>query len=140
MQLLSDQTGAHRDRVFVEYADNEEAMIRTERWKLIYSTGARRRRDGYALDKQTDGPLIQLFDLDNDPDELLNLAGESENLDQIGRLRMELFGHLIGTAREPLLLEGSQPMWRAMDCEMARKDTDIFALMRKVIRTDSGSG
>jgi arylsulfatase A-like enzyme len=39
--LLQDQTGTHREYVIAEYADNEEAMIRTERWKLIYSTGPR---------------------------------------------------------------------------------------------------
>ena len=38
--LLREQTSSHRERVIAEYADNEEAMIRTDRWKLIYCTGA----------------------------------------------------------------------------------------------------
>src|SRR5262249_40310484 len=51
--LLRGATGSHRDVLFFEYSDNEEGAVRTDRWKLIYGTGRRRRRDGYALP----GPL-----------------------------------------------------------------------------------
>jgi arylsulfatase A-like enzyme len=37
--LLEGKADTHRSRVFVEYSLNEEAMVRTERWKLIYTLG-----------------------------------------------------------------------------------------------------
>jgi choline-sulfatase len=106
--LLRDQTCTHRERVVAEYADNEEAMIRTERWKLIYSTGARRRRDGYAPDPPARGPLIELYDLNHDPEETVNLAGQAEHAGQVDQLIKELADHLVCTAREPRVLPNSQ--------------------------------
>jgi choline-sulfatase len=106
--LLDGQTGTHRERVFAEYAGNEEAMVRTERWKLIYSTGTRRRADGYALDVPAGGPGVQLFDLDNDPDELVNLAGRAEHAHRVEQLTAELADHLVRTARDPRPVPKSQ--------------------------------
>src|SRR5262249_56230637 len=34
--ILSGEKKAHREHAIAEYSENEEAMIRTERWKLIY--------------------------------------------------------------------------------------------------------
>lgn len=100
-RLLQGQTATHREHVIAEYADNEEAMIRTERWKLIYSTNARPRRDGYALGRPTGEPLVQLYDLDNDPEEKRNLADRSENAGRVEQLTQELADHLVRTARAP---------------------------------------
>ena len=100
--LLGDQVGTHRDRIFVEYADNEEAAIRTERWKLIYSTGARRRRDGYALDRPGEGPYVELYDTQNDAGESVNLARSAEYAGPVEQLTRELADHLVRTAREPV--------------------------------------
>ena len=47
--LLRGEPPGHREHVISEYADNAEAMVRTEPWKLIHSAGNRRRRDGYAI-------------------------------------------------------------------------------------------
>ena len=65
--LLRGETDRHRDHVIAEYSDNAEAMVRTERWKLIYSAGNRIRRDGYALGWSLPGRSIRLYDLDTDP-------------------------------------------------------------------------
>ena len=68
-KLLDGGTNLHRDCVFVEYAENEEAMIRTDRWKLIYSTGRRERQDGYTTGRPLAGKVVRLFDVVADPDE-----------------------------------------------------------------------
>jgi arylsulfatase A-like enzyme len=99
--LLRDQTSVHREHVIAEYADNEEAMIRTERWKLIYCAGSRRRRDGYALEEPAGEPSVQLYDLDNDPDETINLAGQAKHSGFVEQLTNVLAEHLMRTAREP---------------------------------------
>jgi choline-sulfatase len=98
---LQDQTALHRERVIAEYADNEEAMIRTQRWKLIYSTGARRRRDRYFVNRPEGGPVVQLYDLDSDPAETMNLAGAAEHAERVEQFTGELADHLMRTARDP---------------------------------------
>src|SRR5262249_39493915 len=77
--LLRGATDRHRDRVVVEYAENEEAMIRTGRWKFIYGTGKRARQDGYATGKPLPGRTVRLFDMERDPEEMTNLAGRPEH-------------------------------------------------------------
>jgi choline-sulfatase len=98
--LLREQTSVHREHVIAEYADNEEAMIRTERWKLIYNTGSRRRRDGYALDAPAGEPSVQLYELDDDPDETINLAGQAKHSGLVEQLTNVMADHLMRTARD----------------------------------------
>ena len=74
--LLRGEVERHRDHVMAEYADNAEAMVRTERWKLVYSAGNRRRQDGYALDTVAPGKSIRLYDLEDDPGELQGRGGD----------------------------------------------------------------
>ncbi len=102
-KLLSGEAKTHRERVFVEYSENEEACVRTEQWKLIYATGARKREDGYATGKPLPGRVVQLFDLTNDPDEATNLAGKPEHAAEELLLTAALADHLRRTAREPKL-------------------------------------
>jgi len=65
-----------REHIFSEYLENEEAYIRTDRWKFIYCSGKRARRDGYVVIDPTPGPYRILFDLLADPGEFHNVAGE----------------------------------------------------------------
>lgn len=99
LPLLRNQTDRHREHVFVEYADNAEAAVRTERWKLIYSAGTRARRDGYTPVYSTPGPTVLLFDLENDPDELHNLVRDAGSWRILGQLVSELEAHVIRTER-----------------------------------------
>ena len=124
--LLSNPKSAHRDCIFTEYADNEEAMIRTERWKLIYSTGARRRRDGYALDQPDDGPFVQLFDLANDAGECINLADRPECADLAEQLTRELADHLVRTAREPGLIPKTQDLRQTLSHCLKPRDAIYY--------------
>jgi choline-sulfatase len=121
--LLRDQTGRHRDHVIAEYADNAEAMVRMGRWKLIYSAGNRRRRDGYALGHALPGRSVRLYDLEHDPGETTDVAGRAENAAVAGELLALLVGHLRRTARHPVraqeagdvhaLLESYLPPWES---------------------------
>ena len=77
--LLRGEAEGHRDHVISEYADNAEAMVRTDRWKLIYSAGNRRRHDGYALDghpRRGDDAALRPRD---DPGEMRDVADRPEN-------------------------------------------------------------
>jgi choline-sulfatase len=77
--LVRGQSGARgHDEVFSEYLDNEEAMVRTARYKLIVGTGRRLRQDGYQTVRPLPGPYQRLFDLVDDPDETRDLADDPQ--------------------------------------------------------------
>jgi choline-sulfatase len=113
--LLRGETDRHRDRVTVEYADNAEAMVRTDVWKLIYCSGRRRRQDGYALDHSTPARSIQLFDLSDDPDETTNLVNRSEYAEVVKELTRHLADHVIRTARHPERLPATDDPFAILD-------------------------
>jgi choline-sulfatase len=105
--LLEGKADGHRQHVFVEYAENEEAMVRTARWKLTYGTGKRERQDGYHTGKPLPGRTVRLYDLENDPDEMKNLAALPENARRVEEMTNQLAEHLKRTARQPELLPGN---------------------------------
>lgn len=75
--LLRGEPGATgRDVVFSEYLENEEAMVRSERFKLIVGTGRRKREDGYVTSDPTPGPSLRLFDEATDPGETKDLSAD----------------------------------------------------------------
>jgi choline-sulfatase len=131
--LLQEKTDVHREHVIAEYADNEEAMIRTQRWKLIYSTGARLRRDGYALGPPPSSPLVHLYDLDNDPDEIMNLAGHAGHADQVVQLTNLLVDHLVHTAREPRLIPKTPDTRVILAHCLKPRDVDLFTYARTMV-------
>ena len=72
-------TGAKgRDVVFSEYNESEEAMVRSDRFKLIVGTGRRQRKDHLEIRSAALGPLPDLFDLKRDPEETINLSGAAQ--------------------------------------------------------------
>ena len=65
--LLDGKTTKHREHVIVEYAQNDEVMIRDDDWKLIYERNARRRTDGYDTERPLKPNQFRLYDLHSDP-------------------------------------------------------------------------
>jgi choline-sulfatase len=98
--LLRGDVLSHRDHVVVEYADNAEVMLRTDRWKLVYSAGNRRRRDGYALGAIPPGRSLCLYDLSYDPGETKNVAGCPENAAIVESLLSLVADHIRRTDRD----------------------------------------
>jgi choline-sulfatase len=66
-----------RRHIVSEYLENEEVFVRTDRWKLIHSSGRRRRQDGYETDNPTPGRTVRLFDLSKDPGEFTDVAARN---------------------------------------------------------------
>jgi choline-sulfatase len=64
------------DFIFSEYPENEEAMVRTDRNKLIVGTGRRMRKDHLGSGQPLSGPCQRLFDLEHDPEENNDLADD----------------------------------------------------------------
>jgi choline-sulfatase len=66
-----------RDHIFSEYLENEEAFIRSERWKYILCSGKRARGDGYEIDNPTPSRYRRLYDLEADPGEFTDVAAKN---------------------------------------------------------------
>jgi arylsulfatase A-like enzyme len=75
--LERGRSASPRDHIFSEYLENEEAYIRTRRYKFIYCTGKRARQDGYVTDRPAPGRYVRLYDLQKDPDEFEDIAARA---------------------------------------------------------------
>jgi arylsulfatase A-like enzyme len=98
-----------RTSIFSEYLENEEAFVRTSRWKLIHGSGKRERTDGYKTDNPTPGRTVRLYDLDKDPGEFHDVAAEQKEV--VGKLSAELLGRFRLTHPE----SGSEPNGLTID-------------------------
>lgn len=78
-----------REDIFSVYLENEEACLLWREWKLIYTTGRRKRTDGYETDNPTPGKIVRLYDRRNDPGEFRNVAGKHPALVQTLTRRLE---------------------------------------------------
>lgn len=111
VDLATGKTGRHRERVFVEYAQNDEVMVRDDRWKLVFIRGKRRRTDGYDTGLPLPGHTLKLFDMQNDPGELVNLAARPEHRRQVDRYVALLADFLKRTSRlQDQIPETGDPM------------------------------
>jgi arylsulfatase A-like enzyme len=122
MTLLDCETRRHRDHVVVEYSENEEAMIRTERWKFIYGTGKRSRQDGYATGRPLPGRTIRLYDEENDPDEMTTLADKPEHARRVADFTAQLADHMKRTARQPELIPQDADVHRVLEFCLQPRD------------------
>jgi choline-sulfatase len=69
-------TGEARSSIVSVYMENEEAFVRTDRWKYIFCSGKRKREDGYETENPTPGRYHRLYDLRNDPGEFTDVAAK----------------------------------------------------------------
>lgn len=134
--LLNGTVAKHRAVVYVEYAPNEEATVRDDRWKLIYKRGKRRRTDGYDPGWSLSGRSIQLFDLDTDPSEMHNLAAAPENTDRVQHMLELLADHLKSTAREPERIPKTDNLFELLDFCVQSRDVDRPASRSNEPRVD----
>lgn len=120
--LIKGEAQTHRDAVFIEYAQNDEACIRTERWKLVYERGKRKRTDGYDPGRPLPGPTMRLYDMDADPQEMKNLAQAAEHEKLLRELTARLVAHLKQTARQPGDIPATQDAMELLDYLVQPRD------------------
>jgi choline-sulfatase len=120
--VLDGRATRHRDEVFIEYSENEEAAVRSERWKFIYASGQRERQDGYATGQALPGRTIRLFDLETDPEEMTNVAARPENTALVAEFTRKLADHLRRTARRPEHVLQTDDLAAAIDFALKPRD------------------
>ncbi|MCI0841699.1 MAG: DUF4976 domain-containing protein [Chloroflexi bacterium] len=105
LPLMREETTASKDEAFTEHlahgTDRAQAMIRQANWKLCYSHGSL--------------PDIELYDLEADPGEFENLAGDPKHSDIQARLLariMEIWGDPDRMTREIESGQGSRLLIR----------------------------
>jgi arylsulfatase A-like enzyme len=125
--IVAGKSKLHREQVFVEYAENEEAMVRTERWALHYGSGKRQRQDGYTTGKPLPGRTIKLFDMDTDPEQMTNLAERPEHAEVVRDLTRRLMEHLRATARQPELIPRTDDVYELLDFLVQPRDVEKAA-------------
>ncbi len=94
---LGDSNAPRHEVVVGEYLENEEAMVRTDRYKLIVGVGGRQRRDGYGNTHTPTGPFEHLYDLEADPGETVDLATRADLAPVRADLRARLLARLAST-------------------------------------------
>ena len=94
LPVLEGKTAEHKDMVFCEFLVDNKAMVRTQRWKYIFTSGKRDLGQGYATGYPPPGITHRLYDLQNDPGETHNLAGIASYRSILQQLRdrmLEIF-------------------------------------------------
>ena len=101
--LIRGKPGASaHDFVSSEYLENEEAMVRSERFKLVVGTGRRLRQDGYQTGRPLPGPYQRLFDLVDDPAETRDLGTDPRHRAVKDDLLQKMYLRMV-TTREGLV-------------------------------------
>lgn len=95
--LLNGTTTEHRTSVFSEFLADNKAMIRTERWKYIFTTGQHDLAQGYATGFGPSGIDHRLYDLSADPHEMNDLADDSQYSGVVAALQLKMLERFLDT-------------------------------------------
>lgn len=95
--LLNGTVDRHRDVVFSEFLPDNKAMVRTERWKYIFTTGQRDLGMGYATGLGPSGIDHRLYDMTADPHEMNNVAGDPQYSGVVTALQLKMLERFLAT-------------------------------------------
>ena len=87
LPLLDGETDEHRTYVFTEFLPDNKAMVRTDQWKYVFTTGQHDLAMGYATGNPPAGITHRLYDVERDPEEKTNLAGKSQYTEVLAELQ-----------------------------------------------------
>lgn len=90
--LLDGEENRHRDYVFSALLIDNKAMVRSERWKYIFATGARPLAKGLSTGLAPPGITHRLYDLEGDPRKTTNLADDPAHAAVLDELKRTILG------------------------------------------------
>ncbi len=97
LNLLREDTTDHRDVVFSEYLHDNKAMVRTDRWKYVFTTGKADLSLGYETGRGPSGRDQRLYDMASDPGEFLDLADDLQNAAVISDMQAKMLDIFLRT-------------------------------------------
>lgn len=95
--LLEGTTDQHRDHVFSEFLADNKAMVRTEEWKYIFTTGKHDLAMGYATGGGPSGIDHRLYNMTADPQEMNNLADDPQYSGVVTALQLKMLERFLAT-------------------------------------------
>lgn len=103
LPVITDQSRQHKTVAFSEYLHDNLAMVCTNKWKYVFTSGSR----DLAIDYQTgygpSGIVHRLYDLENDPGEHSSLAHLPEHAETLKLLQQQMLGRFLETHPESAL-------------------------------------
>ncbi|GJM64361.1 sulfatase family protein [Persicobacter diffluens] len=90
LSTIGQNVTAESEKVFATYLEDNMAMVRTKKWKYVFTTGSRDLGIGYQTGLGPSGIFHRLYDLENDPKELQNLAYNEAYSTTLARMKEEL--------------------------------------------------
>jgi choline-sulfatase len=86
-----------KEYVFAEFLEDNKAMIANRDWKYIFTTGKRDLGQGYQTGLGASGIVHKLYDLQNDPEETMNVAYQEKNQDLLIRMQEKMLSRFMET-------------------------------------------
>jgi arylsulfatase A-like enzyme len=88
--FFQDHNDNKRDIIFSEFLADNKAMVRTENWKYIYTTGKHDLAQGYATGNPPSGIRHRLYNLERDPQETTDVSDDPRNAEKLKELQMRM--------------------------------------------------
>lgn len=88
--FLEKDQADFREVVFSEFLADNKAMVRTEKWKYIFTSGKHDLAQGYATGNPPTGIRNRLYDLEQDPGETHDVSSDPDNQDVLRSLQNKM--------------------------------------------------
>ena len=85
-----DKEVNHKEYVFSEFLADNKAMIKSDKWKYIFTSGKRDLQQGYETGNPRTGIRHRLYDQRNDPEETTDISGLDENQEIVKKMKDEM--------------------------------------------------
>lgn len=90
MPLLKDKTSTHKKYVFAEFLEDNKAMVATQDWKYIFTSGKHDLGQGYATGYGPSGIVHRLYHLKKDSYETHDVSKLPENQQVLNELQNQM--------------------------------------------------
>ena len=127
LPLIKNPGSPHKDYVFSEFLADNKAMVRTNDWKYIFTTGKRDLGQGYATGNPPPGITHRLYNLKEDPKETSDQSQNPEYQKIMQELQQTMLEHFHRTHPFAPRISRELPLEEQLMafCEPPEGDTNI---------------
>jgi arylsulfatase A-like enzyme len=144
VSLITGRTSRGKEFVFSEYLDDNKAMIRTDQWKYIFTSGKSDLGLGYETGAGPPGRDERLYNLKEDPQEFHDLADNPKHADVLADLRSKMLEVFISTHPKASHLPEGLSIQAQLEwfCEPSAREIQyknkLMQMMQEMMRKRSG--